>query len=160
MKTTQPLKPYSLVYVRLAYVGMERDTILVVGEIISREMGETVMVRLVPDDPMTMCEVRLDQIRRLDRKPKWIHYARVRPVLFRNNRFPTDMLRYDGCVPVNFEIDQDGYAIPNDGEKDLIVARTTELKRVGFTTGRWASFGWNVEELRTLKISPELKPAK
>lgn len=128
------------------------------GQIISKPLAlvdrpATVMVRMVPDDPTTMEEVEISRLRAPNGKSKWVHYAKV----FGPERrvFPVDMLRYDFAAPVNFSIDINGYAHLDEEQDygtDLIIANCTEHKATFWTDARWASFGWGISYLKTLKI--------
>lgn len=115
------------------------------GKIVSkRTPDDTYMVQMVPDDPHTMREVHISLIRKATNKPKFVRYAR----LYGEGPFPIDMLRYDYCWPVTFNILSDNSVIGDE----MIVGSAVHLKRHVFTVARWASFGWECEPLKTLRI--------
>jgi hypothetical protein len=144
------LKPYQLVLVK------RTDEWTHVGQIISRPTPEgTVMVRMVPDDPATMMEWPITNIAQTDLKWRWVSYAEVHGKSY----FPVDMLRYDFCTPVNFRLEKRKGTLSilepvlNDGENKLIVATCSMYKGGGDWHGaRWASFGWTLNRLQTIKI--------
>ncbi len=60
--------------------------------------------------------------------------------------FPTDMLRYDCCWPATTE---DAVAMtrsPDNFDMDEEYSVTVKTRLPGFTTARWASFGWRVKQ--------------
>lgn len=141
MKTE--LKPYDLVLVK-------RDAYSHIGQVISRPMEKTIMVRLVPDDPTTIVELPLSCLQRTLYKYKWVQYAEVRGSFC----FPIDMLRYDKAAPVNFYIDDDGAMLKDECSEDkaFIIGRAVTRKSQEWTVARWSSFCWSLKELRTLKL--------
>lgn len=85
----------------------------------------------------------------------WIHTAMVTGT----SHFPIDMLRYDSCHPSDqeavgvvsdFMIDDDV-----DGKLKLRschVTQVTNEREPEWTPERWASFGWQLQHLRTHKF--------
>jgi hypothetical protein len=65
--------------------------------------------------------------------------------------FPVDMLRYDQCFPAS----QDA-AVSLDseipGNRSIELRRYVSDKTTVPTTGRWASFGWTVSNVSTVKL--------
>jgi hypothetical protein len=134
-------KPYDLVLVR-------QEDYTHTGQVISKETPDkTIMVRMVPDDPSTMEEVPVFSISKPLHKDKWVHYAKVRGP----GSFPWDMMRYDYAAPVSFERTEEGIAL-KEGQTELIIASCTETKKHRWTAARWASFGWSIEPMQTLRI--------
>lgn len=147
----QSRKPYDLVIV-------QHEDYAHIGQVISMPIGDgTIQVRMVPDDPCTTVNIALDKLRNPDGKYKWVHYAKVSGQF----DFPVDMLRYDFAAPVNFTIGEGELgqittqfrSTPGLPEwKDLIIARCTRTKQTQWTPARWASFSWQIEEIKTAKI--------
>jgi len=140
------LKPWAIVEVQL-------DGRVVIGELVSMPThDQTIMVRLVPNDPNSLTEVPIHTILRTAARYKWVHYAIVKG----NFGFPTDMLRYDSCEPVNFTIELDGSTKPKgDWPADslcIVAACSTTRSRSPFTPDRWASFSWSCKTYRIEKI--------
>lgn len=136
-------KPWQLVIVRHpASIGG-----CYVGETVSFPTPEgTIMVRRVPGMAATVEEVALDRISPLGKKRITIHYA----VVSGRGFFPTDMLRYDGAVPVNFSINEEGRAVPEVEGDPLVVANvSTASHREFWTKDRWSSFLWSIRELKS-----------
>lgn len=141
------LKPWMLVNVRYPHGGC------CPGETVSFPTPEgTIMVRRVPGMAGTMDEVPLDRISTLGVKRITIHYAAVAGPgnRLRGGFFPVDMLRYDGAVPVNFSIDEEGRAVPEIEGDELIVANVSTVSRRAFwTKDRWGSFLWSLREIKS-----------
>lgn len=160
------LKPYQLVYVT-DKVGT--ITYQYTGQVISmpfpkdnEESCEAVKVRRVPDDPSTMDERIVTALEPVESptKRRYVHYAKATPLLQQPIKpfcryFPVDMLRYDNACPVNFRVLNDHgvmYAELNTGEDSLIIARVRPYMQPDWTQGRWASFRWKVEPLKSILI--------
>jgi hypothetical protein len=65
--------------------------------------------------------------------------------------FPMDMLRYDGCFPAS----QDAVVALDStvpGNRSIQMRRYVSDKAAVPTTGRWASFGWTVSNVSTVKL--------
>lgn len=65
--------------------------------------------------------------------------------------FPFDMLRYDGCFPAS----QDAVvALDSEvpGNRSIQMRRYVSAKDQLPTAGRWASFGWTVSNVSTVKL--------
>lgn len=136
-----------------AIVEVQLDGRSVFGELVSFPTHDrTIMVRLIPGDPNSLTEVPLSTILRTSARMKWVHYAEVSG----NFGFPSDMLRYDNCHPVNFTIGLDDAPILSDGwppGSALMVAATGSTRsRSPFTLARWQSFSWSCRPCRTEKI--------
>jgi len=139
-------KPHDLVIV-------DRGSFSHLSEIISHPIEpDTIMIRMVPDDPSTMVEFPVNRLKKCTTKYKYVHYATVSG----QGQFPVDMLRYDFASPVNFKIchDESGRneIIKTDDSDCLIIARCTELKSTKWTNARWSSFMWTIKPLKTLKL--------
>lgn len=149
------LKPYMLVRVILSGKTSyyEQGKRALVGEVMSFQTPEnTVMVRRIPGHPGTLIEVPVSAIEEIKGGTfRYVQYA----VVAGNGTFPSDMLRYDSCEPVNFDL-VDGYSGPkaqlHPGETELIVARPTPSQTPGWTIGRWSSFLWGIRHIRTERI--------
>lgn len=169
------VKPYDLVRVFRTECGITCGSW---GQVISQpwddDQGNRIAkVRLVPDDPSTMIETSQFVTEPKADWPKWVQYAEVYGV----GSFPVDMLRYDSCVPINFQIHEaelswrgcpeiihkslDGehtlwvYDGDNGDRNRLIVGRAVRTKSQPWTTRRWSSFLWGLKPLSTLKIKGE-----
>jgi hypothetical protein len=150
-------KPYTLVDVEVADPFVEQGRRHFVGQVMSfpylEGLTEVVKVRRVPGHPGTLIDVPLrDLSPARGRSKKFVHYAEVRGV----GTFPSDMLRYDSCVPVNFEVVEDEYgrvrAVPDEEGAPLLVADVTDSATPSWTTERWRSFLWTVTPLRTERV--------
>lgn len=149
------LKPYMLVRViisgKTSYYEQGKRSL--VGEVMSYETPEkTVMVRRIPGHPGTLIEVPVLDIEEIKGGTfRYVQYA----VVTGRGTFPSDMLRYDSCEPVNFDL-VDSFNGPkaqlHEGETELIVARPTPFMNAGWTTERWSSFMWSLAHLRTERI--------
>jgi hypothetical protein len=124
------------------------------AEVISHPIGDgTIMVR-VPNEPATLRQVNVSSLQTSSRKIKWIHYAEVRGPL----SFPVDMLRYDNCIPMSFEIEEvAGWRINHklkEGWDKLVVVKGWDQKNPNWTDARWRSFGWSLERMGTVPYKP------
>ena len=72
----------------------------------------------------------------------YLHKATIRG----RGAFPTDMLRYDSCFPA----DSRSVEVLNHTEKGeewaMEVHKISRGAKVGFTQGRWQSFGVSIQE--------------
>jgi hypothetical protein len=146
----KPFKPHDLVYVTVADDYCEQRRRGYIGEVISYETpNHTIMVRRVPGDPTTMEELPVTALNKA--RSRYIHYAMVSG----HGCFPSDMLRYDSCVPVNFRIEpaySGAKAVLEEGQTAFVVARCSDRRTSDYTEARWNSFWWRVIPLKTTKI--------
>jgi hypothetical protein len=65
-----------------------------------------------------------------------------------NGQFPTDMLRYDACYPVD---ETNGNIAPYRADSSIYrETRSVNLKSAHEPTeGRWNSFGWRISNIET-----------
>lgn len=145
-------KPHDLVHVTLP--PFEGGARRYVGEVMSYELPEgTIMVRTAPGYPGTLVELPVTHLDLCS----WRHAYVIVAEVSGRGAFPVDMLRYDDCVPLNFELVSDGYSeravlIPGLGDK-LLVARCVEFASgQGFTAARWDSFLWSVKAVNVETI--------
>lgn len=149
-------KPYQLVWATVndRVEGGHRSF---VAEVMSMPMDDTVMVRTVPGHPGTLVELSLDALEEMPRHRNYayVSYAHIGG----SGSFPTDMLRYDQCVPLNFTLVEQGYMIKAVADPkhslgtDLYVARAVERRNsLHWTTERWRSFLWGCKEVAVLPI--------
>jgi hypothetical protein len=117
------------------------------------DVGERIMVRRVPGHPGTLEDMPVSWIEGIAKKSeaKRVSYAVIKGV----GSFPTDMLRYDNAVPVNFELDVTDRGVtarllPGMGD-ELIVARTGGTF-LAWTQARWSSFLWGIREVAVENI--------
>lgn len=150
-------KPYDLVYVIVRGQHTEDGKRTYIGEAMSFPTpAGTLMVRRVPGHPGTLEEVSLNDVQRLaGPRHRYVHYARLSGV----GKFPTDMLRYASCAPVNFQLVVDRHGTPAAAEllpdmgTELLVAKTsTGAHNVHWCQERWASFLWRLEPVKTERI--------
>lgn len=140
------IKPSELAYLQK---GQDRH----ICEIMSfATPTNTVIVRRVPGHAGTLEEVHIDALSEVERPKrfKWMHYAIVQG----RSQFPVDMLRYDGCVPVNFSLQEHKYGTKAQidevfGMKELLVAAISERKAEPWTYDRWSSFMWVARHIKT-----------
>lgn len=124
---------------------------------------ERIMVRRVPGIEVTLEKVPTTWLTPAQAKYKYIHFAKV----WGTGYFPVDMLRYDACAPMNFDVvtrDESPYIatllIGGMAEKlfgpeftdAFIVAHATVTKPVFWTGARWESFGWHIEPIKTIAL--------
>jgi hypothetical protein len=151
------LKPHQLVDVRVK-AHAEGGEYHFIGEVISFATPEgTIMVRRIPGQAHTMQEYPLADLTKVEnRNYRYVHYAAVKGM----GSFPTDQLRYDRCVPVNFHLVKafsgdkaviDTTADWQDGA--CIVARVSETMVPDWTIARWSSFMWGCRNFRTDKLT-------
>jgi hypothetical protein len=162
MNTFQPnlFKPYDLVW-----VGEENDEVPsgklhYVGQVLSRETPEhTYMVRRVPGHPGTLVELGAELLLPLPRTSWRLSHVAYAEVSGRG-QFPIDMLRYDACQPVNFDLVRDNGLLRtrmregHEGEA-LIVAKACRGGHAGWTIARWESFMWDLRETTILPLGEE-----
>lgn len=118
------------------------------GEVLSRTTpNNTYMVRMVPGHPNTLAEIAADKMLHTNGGLKYVHYAAVVGA----GSFPVDMLRYDHCAPLNFDLET-GKIDPDYGFDERVVARATARKDPQWTTARWSSFLWGIRPLHTEKL--------
>lgn len=153
-------KLYQLVWVIVRNQHTESGKYMHAGEVLSLPTPDsTVMVRRVPGHPGTLEEVKLADLMAMTGGPKhkYIHYAIVQG----HGQFPTDMLRYDQCAPVNFKLVPDRWGtltatefLPGfEGERDLMVAKTSSRRGAQpWCVERWQSFLWSCKEVRVEQI--------
>ena len=75
-----------------------------------------------------------------------------------SGEFPMDMLRYDGCWPI------DSYSAHEMSVHAMVAANITRPRRVTLraisrtapTEGRWQSFGWPVEQESVRRYAVEV----
>lgn len=117
----------------------------------------SIMVRLRPTDPGMLMEVPLEALSPCASKPRllYLHYGRV------NGRgsFPSDMLRYDGCVPATFSVQEDlasgiTQAQPFSG-LPLLVLKVSPRRTPDWTYERWSSFNWGIQADRCVVWLPD-----
>lgn len=151
---TTKFKPYQLVEVSLTGEPCEQGRRSFIGQVMSfATPDKTIMVRRVPGHPGTLTEYPLSQVSELVsyRRYKYVQYAVVKG----QGCFATDMLRYDSCVPVNFDLVDNGYgpkAVPHNEGEELLVARMTPNTEPHWTIDRWRSFMWTCRHLRTERL--------
>lgn len=157
------LKPYQLLRARDPARVYGDSTFI--GEAMSFKTPEnTIMIRRVPGHPGTLIELHLEHIVGVqDHKGPWyVHYAIVAGG--RSSSFPVDMLRFDQCVPVNFDIHYTGErhaAVLSDTQQtrflgevdDFVVAQTSTKRYDPFTVARWSSFLWGCRHFATEELS-------
>jgi hypothetical protein len=141
-------KPYDFALVEMRGQNVELGVYRFVGQVLSLPTTEqTIMVRTVPGLPGSLIEVPLSSLKRLTSKPKKVQYCVVKG----DGTFPTDMLRYDSCCPVNFQLIPGDYGskvemLPGFEGQPLMVAKAClpSLSKY-WTPERWASFGWAIK---------------
>lgn len=139
------LKPYMLMIVKC-------DGYSYCGELMSFPTPQnTIMVRRVPGHPGTLDELNVSQLTKPTDKFHWVHYASVKPRLHPRLSFPIDMLRYDFAAPVNFN-PEIGKIDPSHGQDDLLIATVSVRSHPRWTDGRWQSFGWEIESVKSERI--------
>lgn len=104
-------KPYQLVYVSEPNVDVQSGMHRYVGEVLSFVTpDDTIMVRRVPGFPGSLVELPIGYLQPCTWSKPCVNVAAVEG----KGYFPMDMLRYDSCVPVNFDI-ADGRAVLVEG---------------------------------------------
>lgn len=158
-KERSKFAPYDLVEVKIHDPHAQGDQRTFIGEVISYPIPNgkaptTIMIRRVPCNPGTLEEVLLDDCSWPYNSYRWLHYAAVMPVTPLYRRFPSDMLRYDSCVPLNFTLDDDKPVLLDGHDKDskLIVVDVSLRATAQWTKDRWSSFGWRCEHILTQSI--------
>lgn len=68
-----------------------------------------------------------------------------------HRHFPVDMLRYDSCHPADPEA-VDGILEDTPAAREVRLNLIAFSKDVGPTTARWASFGWQVTDVRRMRV--------
>ena len=149
-------KPHDILSLRVKLGGSDWVTYV---EAISYPFGEgkdeEINVRMIPGDPCSMKTVSTADLVRHVEPPKslWVQFGEVRG----SGQFPWDMLRYDRCWPVNFDLSFDDHGrcsiemkshldLEDDGRNRLFIARVADTKKAAstWTYGRWGSFLWSV----------------
>lgn len=78
--------------------------------------------------------------------PRYLHELSVSG----SGSFPTDMLRYDQCWPLE---QQDVVNMDRRSEtRQVTVAQITDTKHDKFTVERWRSFGWQMDMIISKKL--------
>lgn len=149
-------KPYQLAWSNWQFYT-ESGFVRHIVEVMSFIDEGRYMVRRVPGHPGTLVEMPEAQLEPLapHQKYRWVQYAVVKG----HGQFPTDMLRYDSCVPLNFHLENDQWGYPTKtvldpsfGSEELIVASATPNQYVRWTEERWRSFLWSLKHLKTEKL--------
>jgi hypothetical protein len=139
-------KPYLIVMVK-------QGEHTFIGETISfpTSNGKSIMVRKVPGHPGTMVEMLCADLTVLPQRRRYfVHYAKVEGAL----SFPTDMLRREHAVTLNF--DAETLMIDaTHGSSDHLIAKVSSWRDPMWNLERWQSFGWRCEALNTIRWGEE-----
>jgi hypothetical protein len=132
-------KPYDLATIQLP-TSERRRTV----EVLSYPTpDDTIMVRMVPGDPTTLREVKVDDLEPRARQ----RYCRIARVRCRFD-FPEDMLRYDDAALCDPDQSEDFRT-----DAPVLIYRLTDYKRgTCWTEGRWASFSASIEQVATCDL--------
>jgi hypothetical protein len=157
---TNTFKPYELVWVAEDNDDVPSGKLHYVGQVMSRETPDnSYMVRRVPGHPGTLTEVERESLLQLPRTSWRLSHVAYAEVSGRG-QFPVDMLRYDACQPVNFDLVRDDGLLRtkmregHEGEA-LIVAKACRGGYAGWTHARWESFMWRLQETTILPLGEE-----
>jgi hypothetical protein len=156
------LKPYDLVWVKVATKHAEQGSYSYIGQVISYEYDSgKIKVRRTPGHSGTMEEQLVTNLSLPTSGPKhrYVEYAEVEGF----GQFPVDMLRYDSCAPVNFALETDDRfefdrikAVIDESfgfTKTLIVSKaSTKASGAHWTPERWKSFGWRIKPFKVEAI--------
>lgn len=158
------LRPFTLVWVNEREARTPLGDVQYVGEVMSWRIPPdgTYMVRRVPGHPGTLVELPERCLSRMTNKGpgsmRYVHYA----VVAGHGSFPVDMLRYDNCTPVNFDIEWSEAGAATIKRKDngigpLLVAKAAPTLTFGrWTEARWESFGWSLRPVQAHSIDERI----
>ena len=143
-------KPYMIVLMPTAASARKRMV-----ELISYPTPEgTIMARMIPGDPTTMIEIKVEGLKKMDngRKYKYVHIAEVSG----NGAFPEDMLRYDGaalCDHAQQEEPTDDFGRYTYRPKEpVLIYHLSTTQKPLWTPARWASFAWRITPKQVIKL--------